>query len=274
MKKLAILVLGCLGLLMLAQAPLLEGVFTVPVNQWFGLDTDEAYTDSPNKARDMMNFDIEAEGGRTFLQQRQGVRRVWPITPSAGAQIKGMFLCQINSDTERIIIGSGNGAIYTTSGGAGTKKWALMDDGVGGRTSDYMSFCLFKDTLLIATGDSIFTFAKRGGSPGIFFVNNGGANPTGMQRDVKWPYRRIFLHQDRIYGFGVVDSTCNKLAWRPEFDIDFDSIDFKWNSGYVYIDKDDGDCITAALPMANHIIVYKSRSIYRVLISPSTNAPN
>jgi hypothetical protein len=45
-------------------------------------------------------------------------------------------------------------------------------------------------------------------------------------------------------------------------------------AGWLYVNQDDGDFITNVLPFQSHLVVYKSRQIFKVMISPSTNAPN
>lgn len=253
----------------LGQTPQLEGKFSVRIDQWAGLFSDEFIHPNPNTAVDMMNFMVKNEGGRSFLEQRPGWISVYPPIPGGVTSISAMYISQIASDTERIIIAHSDGEFYQIAPNAATPSWFALSSG-GGNTSVNSNFVQFKDTILATGNLQIRRFAKRNGSAGISQTHE----YTGV------PYERLFLHQDRIYGYGInVDSTDSKLVWWPEFSLFIrpDSLDSAFvtkRGGWVYIDKDDGDFITNVLPMDNHIIVYKSRATYRVLVSPSTNEPN
>jgi hypothetical protein len=195
----------------LAQSPLLEGKFTVKIDQWAGLFSDEFIHPNPNTAIDMMNFTIKNEGGRSFLEQRQGWIRVYPPAPAEADQMRGIYICQIASDSERIIV-AGVSEFYEIAPNAATPVWYAMTSG-GNNTAANCSFTQFKDTIIASGNGKVFRFAKNpGGSAGIREVGTGLATT----------YQRFFLHQDRIYGYGIDnDSTDSKLAWWPEFDIYF-----------------------------------------------------
>jgi len=233
-----------------------EEKFTIKFYNWKGIDSDEPFSPDLSAPVDMMNFDIGTEGERTFIQQREGTKRI--LEDPAGTEIRLAYICQINSDTERVIIIQGGSAYFNTGNGDG---WIDFD---GGRPVDdgvNMTALVFKDTLIYTSGSKIFTASPK--------------DTTSLFTDSMWtwPYRRILLHNDRIYGYGIDDSTNTKLHWRPEFDITFDSVDTKVNSGFVYIDRDAGDIITNALPLGGHLVVYKTRAVYKVLISSTTNVP-
>lgn len=265
------IVLSILALvLLLGQSPLLEGKFTVKIDQWAGLFSDEFIHPNPNTAIDMSNFVIKNEGGRTFLEQRQGYIRMFQAIPGGVTSISGIYISQIAGDSERIIIAHSDGEFYQIAYNDADPDWRALSSG-GNNTSANCNFVQFKDTIIATGNQQIRRFARNpGGSPGITQVNEF----TGI------PYERVVLHQDRIYMYGIdVDSTDSKVIWFPEFDIyfantHFDSMLALGSAGFAYIDKDDGDFITNVLAMDNHLVVYKSRATYRVLISPTTNAPN
>lgn len=266
MKKIAIACLCLLALAVGGQA-VYEGKFAVKIAQWAGLFSDEFFHPNPNTAIDMSNFVVKNEGGRSFLEQRQGFIWAYPPLPGASTSIYGIYISQIASDSERIIVALDDGEFYQIAPNAATPTWYALTSG-GGNTSPNCTFTLFKDTIIASGNNKVHIFTRRNGSAGIFEV----ATYTGV------PYQRFFLHQDRIYAYGIsTDSTNNKLVWWPEFSlfIQPDSLDaavVTGRGGFVYVDKNNGGFITNVLPMDNHLICYKSRAIYRLLISPEFNA--
>lgn len=235
-----------------------EDKFTIPVFQWLGLDSDEPFALTLTQARDSWNLEFGNEGDKTFIRQRRGSERILPVTPTA--IINSMMVVQIDGDSERVVIDA-NGTVYeTTNSGEG---WKAISNGGGGA---YSTFVLFKDTLLFGGADSLIRFALN------------GSGVLAYDTSFVWPYRRILLHQDRIYGYGVDDSTNTKLVWLPEFSIDFNSDSVAaqvalGTSGSVYIDRDAGDFITNVETIGEHLACYKSRTIYKILISPTANVP-
>lgn len=265
MRIAASIFLCLLAVVCLAQAPVFEGKFVIKIDRWNGLFSDEYLQPDASYAADITNWEIKNESGRSFMQQRQGFIYVDTV-PSAVTEARGYYISQIASDTERIFMAGNDNKLYQK-----TAKTAYLDLGVDGSTSDFCTFTLFKDTLIVTGNTRAWKIARNsGGSPAIRVVNTNHGNDTTV-------YNRMFLHQDRIYGYGMgIDSVESKLVWWPEFWIhSFDALpDTVTGGGYVYIGKDDGDFITNVLPQQNHIIAYKSRSIYKVMVSPSTNAPN
>ncbi len=233
-----------------------EDKFTIKVYDWRGIDSDEPFSPDLTAPVDMMNFDVGSEGGRTYIQQREGLKNIFEDPP--GTEIRLAYICQIDSDTERVIIIQGGSAYFNTGHGDG---WIDFDEGRPVDDGVNMTALLFKDTLIFTSGSKIFTAES--------------SSDTTLKVDSMWtwPYRRILLHNDRIYGYGVTDATNTKLHWRPEFDIVFDQVDTKDNSGFVYIDRDAGDIITNLLPLGSHLVAYMTRAVYKVLISPTSNVP-
>jgi hypothetical protein len=142
-----------------------------------------------------------------------------------------------------------------------------------GRSADQhtvanITIVAFKDTLIMTGRDSIYIAAVDGSNKLMLVYKNADTIGSWL-----WPYRRILVHQDRVYGYGVDDSTNTKLHWRPEFDINFDSIDTKNNSGFVYVNRDGGDMLTNVLTLGGHLMAYMTRSVYKVLINPTSNYP-
>ena len=268
MKRIfSILGLSVLAVLLMGQV-VYEGKFTIKIDQWHGLNSDELYSRDLSYAKDMLNLDVGVEGANTYLQQREGYRRVFLKLPvSSGLISIGLF--QPSADSERIVAGVLNGDYYTTTGLSDTWR-ALTGRGVGG-VAVYNNFTQFKDTLIVRgggiAGTTTYLMAK---ASGLFkIVASLGGN---------WNFGRMLLHQDRIYGYGLsAGYGSSQLAWMPEFSLQFDRwqnlVDSNLNAGFFYVNLNDGDFITNIIPMDNHLIVYKSRSIYRVLISPETNAP-
>ncbi len=264
MKKVALAAVIFLALLSLGQSPAFEGKFVVKINQWDGLYSDEPIHGVVGSAIDMLNMDIRNENGRSFIQQRQGFIFIDSDSsagclPQATSFIYGMHVSQINGDSERVFAAADNG-VYEKSR---SNKWIKVNS--SNTTKDNCTFMEFKDTLFVTGSNCVWKFAKQNGSPGI------------VQADVDVTvYTRMFLHQDRVYGYGVADSVDSKLVWWPEFfTTDFSALpDTIQNGGYVYIGRDDGDFLTNVMSQQNHIIAYKSRAIYKIMISPSLNAPN
>lgn len=233
----------------------LEGKFTIPIYQWRGIDSDEPFAPDLTSPIDMMNFEVGSEGGQTYIQQRKGAKRV--LEDPALTEIRAVALSQIDSDTERVIIHVNDSIYFNTGHGSG---WVPFN---GGRTvtdGSHTTILTFMDNIVYTSAGEIFTASLTGGT-------------LVTDSTLPWPYRRILIHNDRIYGYGVDDSTNTKLHWRPEFDIVFDSVDAKVNSGFVYVDRDDGDMITNVLSLGSHLVVYKTRAVYKVLISPTSNYP-
>lgn len=261
MKKIILIALALT--ILVGQSPVFEGKFVIKVDSWDGLLSDEYLHPGPTSAVDITNWEIRNESGRSFIQQRQGFTYLDTV-PSAVTEVRGYFISQIVGDSERIVMAGNDNKLYQKTAITG-----YLDLGVDGNTSDFCTFTIFKDTLIVTGSNRAWKFAKAAASPGLAICANPHGNDTTY-------VNRMFLHQDRMYGYGTDDSAQSKLVWWPEFWIhSFDALpDTVTGGGYVYIGRDDGDFVTNVVSQQSHIIAYKSQSIYKVMISPSTNAPN
>jgi len=268
MKSRWLLIIALAVLLMGAMS--IEDKILIPITQWFGLDSDESFAVDLSHPNDSWNIEIGNEGGKTYIQQRKGSQRILNNPP--GTEIYAVKIIQVDGDSEVVIIAENNGNVdYTTgvgdgAGGAGIGVWT--DIIAGAPAVAHTMFTLFKDTIIYVATNDVYTFA--------FSSDDLVAARTFT--DSRFDYQGHFLHQDRIYGWGTADSNNCKLFWMPEFDIRFWSTTMDSNaalgtSGFVYVDKDGGDFITNVIPLGEHIMVYKSRNIYKVLVSPTSNVP-
>lgn len=232
--------------------------FTIPIYSWRGIDSDEPFASDLTSPIDMMNFEVGTEGGQTYIQQRKGSKRVFG--DPALTEIRAVALSQLNGDTERVVIHVNGKVFFNTGVDNLDSSW---HDFSGGRTitdGPNTAILTFNDAVIATGTDVIITATKAAGGLVIDSIYD-------------WPYRRILVHNDRIYGYGVDDSTNTKIHWRPEFDLEFDSVDAKVNSGFVYVDRDDGDILTNVLSLGSHLVAYKTRAVYKVLVSPTSNYP-
>lgn len=251
----------------------IENKFTVTLDQWLGLDSDETISRSLIGAQDLFNMEVGNEGGQTYIQQRKGMRRVLGGLPISGGnedEVRAFTFCQINGDTERAVVYYSDYEVYQTTGDG---TW--HDIFAGGSASDTVTnFLLFKDTLMASIKDSVFKWVVNDSASQFLQVW-----PADYPSDADMNLNMMFLHNDRVYRWGTHADNNWLLAWNPEFDINFnkahvDSQVALGFSGELSVAQGDGDFLTNVLPFADgHIMAYKSRSIYKVVIDPLTNAP-
>lgn len=260
MRRFAIPILAILALLTLG-AVFIGDRFVVRISQWTGQSSDELYSDDLGQVADMCNFEVRAEGEKTYLQQRRGIRRFTAFLP-AGIYAYAVGIYAPRGQTQHLIVAGSDGKFYSTSG---LKNEATDWDTVRAvPMRQYTNFAQFKDTLIAPCADSV-----------VLIVAN-GASSLKRAASYSYQYGRVFVHQDRVYGYNVAYASSandHKLCWMPEFDLRFNLLDTAIGSGYVYIGRDDADFLTNVLPLGQHLVAYKSHTIYNVLIGSETNKP-
>jgi len=241
-----------------------EDKFTIKMYQWAGLDSDEPFSLDMLKPNDMWNMEVGNEGGKTYIQQRRGMRRILNNITARPINTKAVFICQINGDSERVIT-YGNQNVYRATA---DEQWVNMTP-AGTASDTAVGMILFKDTLIVPIGDTVYIFAVP---------DTGTSGLANVRRDVAENYNGILLHQDRVYRWGTNKENNTEITWMPEFDIyfktsHFDSMVALGTAGSAFIDRDEGDFLTNVLSHGEHIMAYKSRSIYKILVSPTANKP-
>lgn len=260
-------ILSLLSVLLMGQM-VVENKFTLKLYQWMGLDSDEQIATTLIGASDLWNVEIGREGNQIFLEQRGGTQ--WFGNPT-GTEIKGLTLVQADGDSERVVVYMSNGNIYQTTGDG---NW--HDILPGAVTESHSTFLLFKDTLLWAGDGYMYYFGLASGKTPVSFDTVWNAGGSGY-RDAAWTYNRLLEHQDRVYAYGTDDNNNNTIVWMPEFDIIFKTAHFDSQVALGYAGElqvgQDGEMLTNVLPLGNHIMAYKMRQIYKILIDPITNSP-
>jgi len=229
----------------------------------------ELFSQSPGTATDMKNFDIVSNGTSTYLRKREGYQNIIPPVLSSDFRIAALYfykpLSNLIFDYDYLVAISGTKLLCTYDGQG---IWDTIVPGLGNplcNSTEPGSFVTFKDTLILSNPvyDSIYLF--------------GPGSPVDLRVVVRKPcdYDYLVLHQDRIYMYGSHPNWGwqNKILWNPEFDIDFDSIGTEYGSGFVYVNQDDGDVLMRVEPLGPYLIAYKEHAVYRIALSPETNAP-
>lgn len=250
--------------------------FVINIYQWVGLSSDELFGVDLGSASDMANFEVMSEGNTTFLQQRGGVHRITPKLSVNSGYPYAATICQLQGDFDRFVIAYRDSFFYQAEayGADTTKTWEKVLDSITGLaykcpSRPFTTFLQFKDTLIATGADSIYRMCRA--------LTGGSDFRLIKEYTYVWPYGRILLHQNRIYGYGIRyngSTNENRLVWMPEYSLRFDSVATIIGGGFLYVAQDDGDFLTNVVPMGGNLVAYKSHSIYTILISSTSNSPS
>lgn len=273
MKRFAFpVILIVAGFLFLLGAMTEEDIIEVRIDSFGAWSNGAQYSSGFLIPTEVMNFDYKVRGDNLYLSQRRGYENhLAGVVQSSPAFMDLAWTVDNTGATlaQHIVIVGRDGTIYSTRGGVG---YSALTDGAGAIFVSKPYYCTaitMKDTLVIASQDSI-----------INVVGTLGNGTLEISKRWAWDYPILTLHQDRIYASGGRINRdgnvgeASKVIYRPEFCITGDSAATKTNSGFFYVgNEDDGSFVTALLSLGHYLIVYKNNSIHRVTISAEDNTP-
>lgn len=222
-----------------------EDLSVVRVDNFQGL-RGGLYSASFSTPTDLINFEIRKGAAGSYLIQRQGFGKLYDGLPH-GYAATHLSLFQSSSQEWVVVF-------------AADTLYMCQDPDDGWANYGEISFVpsqkgfMFKDTLILSDGSNIIKMPPF--------------NEDSLETD--WVYTVTMLHQDRLYGAGAD----GKIVWGAEFDIGFTVATFLTNdnAGFVYVGSNDED-IAALHSLGSHLVAYTKTDIYRITISPTTNAP-
>lgn len=211
-------------------------------------------TESP----DVLNVDVDPRGG---FGLRRGIQPYLTVLPDVGHSILPFVR---STATAEALVGVGT-ALYRHTGGA----WASIF--TGGPTGPYRSVT-FKDRIYIFSGNNAVrrwdgTTAVTTTDPAVAGYNDDLAVPTAFASTGDVPKAKVAAtYQGSVFVGNITeDSTAYpcRVRWsHPLFPEDWRSID------YIDIEPEDGDEITALVPLQDRLLVFKRRSIHSIYGAP------
>lgn len=226
-----------------------------------GLNLGRALTQlGDTESPDMLNVDVDPRGG---FGLRRGVEPY--LTVLAG--VAHSLLPFVRSTGSELLVGSGT-ALYRHTAGAWASIWT------GGPSAPYRSVT-FKDRIYVCSGNN--GVRRWDGAASVTLVDpavGGGAGwnnsigaPTVPPSNGYFPKPEVVAtYQGSVFAANLTeDATAYpcRIRWsHPLFPEDWRSTD------YIDIEPEDGDEITALVPLQDRLLVFKHNSIHAIYGSP------
>jgi len=217
----------------------------------------DAFELAENESPDMLNVDIDPRGG---FFSRKGWER-WNSTPIASPwDPRSMFTHTLANGTEHVFV-SNNGVLWeSTNGSFSTVQVSAVD--VAASASPHLAdFAAWGDTLYVACGNQEQVLQWDTSAPSL--MTAAGASTftayTAPSTDVFPQCDFIASHSGYMFAAGTYEDSNahpHRLRWSHP------AVPGAWNSN-DYIDiKEGGGPITGILPMRDHLLIFKSSSVW------------
>jgi hypothetical protein len=208
---------------------------------------------------DCLNVDLDGRGG---FYLRRGVDTFRDEELPAAAH--SLLPFTTTAGTSEVVVGAGT-SLYRWNG----STWASI---FSGRTGPYRSI-VFKDRMYVVFGDDT-TYRWNGSTattlsdPAPSNFNDDLTSPTVPPANGRFPKAYcVATYQNSVMVGNVVEGSTQfpcRVRWsHPGFPEDWVSF------AYADIEPEDGDEITALVPMQDRLIVFKHNSIHAVYGTPS-----
>jgi len=224
------------------------------------LDAD-AFVLPPNATPDCLNVDIDGRGG---FYLRRGVKQYKSV--ALGAAVHSILPYTLSTGTSQVVVGAGTG-LYKWTGAA----WSAIFSGAG-FVGPYRS-ATFKDRLYVCSGNNSVqrwdgtTNTAVPDSAGVGGYNDNIAAPTAVASTGHFPKAEVLAtYQNVVFAANITEDTTAypcRIRWsHPGYAEDWMSYH------YIDIEPEDGDEITALVPMQDRLIVFKHNSIHAIYGNP------